>query len=56
MLRKWKDAGLKIYLWTLNNPQDLYDLEGFYDCVITDEVELIVTERKRMKKKEQSSK
>jgi glycerophosphoryl diester phosphodiesterase len=51
MLRKWRDEGLKICLWTLNNPKDLYDLKGFYDCVITDEVEIIVNERKRMKKK-----
>lgn len=49
LLKKWCNKGLKIYIWTLNDPQDLYDFEGFYDGVITDEVELIVNERNKIR-------
>lgn len=41
-LRKWRKSGMKIYLWTLNNPKDLKTFKGLYDGIITDEVELII--------------
>lgn len=47
-LKKWKNSGLKTFLWTLNNPKDLYTFESLYDAVITDEVELIVKEKRKM--------
>ncbi|UYO99344.1 glycerophosphodiester phosphodiesterase family protein [Oceanotoga sp. DSM 15011] len=41
-LRKWRKSGMKIYLWTLNDPKDLKTFKGLYDGIITDEVELII--------------
>ncbi|PNR93682.1 glycerophosphodiester phosphodiesterase family protein [Petrotoga sp. 9PWA.NaAc.5.4] len=47
-LKKWKNLGLKTFLWTLNDPEDLHTFESLYDAVITDEVELIVKEKRKM--------
>ncbi|RAO99203.1 hypothetical protein PW5551_05235 [Petrotoga sp. 9PW.55.5.1] len=47
-LKKWKSKGVRIFLWTVNDPTDLYRFKGFYDGIITDEVELIVKERERV--------
>jgi glycerophosphoryl diester phosphodiesterase len=41
-LGAWKSQGLKIFLWTVNNVEDLKLVNGYYDGVITDKVEELV--------------
>ena len=38
-----KDLGLKIALWTVNDPAQLRNLKNLYDIIITDEVDKIVS-------------
>lgn len=42
-LGNWKSHGLKIFLWTVNNVDHIKELKGYYDGVITDKVEEIVS-------------
>jgi len=49
-LHKWKEKGLKIFLWTVNDPKDLHTFKGLYDGIITDEVEKIVEVRRQIAK------
>ncbi|HBT50592.1 MAG TPA: glycerophosphodiester phosphodiesterase [Petrotoga sp.] len=50
LLYKWKEKGFKIFLWTINDPEDLHTFKGLYDGIITDEVEKIVEERNKIAK------
>ncbi|WP_169925187.1 glycerophosphodiester phosphodiesterase family protein [Petrotoga mexicana] len=47
LLHKWKEKGLKIFLWTVNDPKDLHTFKDLYDGIITDEVEKIVEVRRQ---------
>lgn len=47
LLHKLKEKGLKIFLWTVNDPKDLHTFKGLYDGIITDEVEKIVEVRRQ---------
>jgi len=49
-LHKWKGKGLKIFLWTVNDPKDLHTFKSLYDGIITDEVEKIVEVRRQIAK------
>lgn len=46
-LRSLKLVGLKVALWTLNDPRDLDLFQGLYDIVITDDVEKILKSLRR---------
>ncbi len=50
LMHKWKEKGFKIFLWTVNDPEDLHTFKGLYDGIITDEVEKIVEERNKIAK------
>lgn len=50
LMHKWKEKGLKIFLWTVNDPKYLHTFKGLYDGIITDEVEKIVEARKQITK------
>lgn len=50
LLHKWKEKGLKIFLWTVNDPKYLHTFKGLYDGIITDEVEKIVEVRRQIAK------
>lgn len=42
-----KSSGYRVFLWTINNPGQLVGLEGLYDAVITDDVEVVVRALKK---------
>ncbi|GAB6189975.1 glycerophosphodiester phosphodiesterase family protein [Marinitoga arctica] len=47
LISKYMEVGLHIVLWTLNDIKTLKHLEGYFDGLITDNVELIVNYYKK---------